>query len=202
MPKPELTLYHAIPSRGFIVHWMLEEMDVPYKLEVLDLEADEHKKPEYLAINPMGKIPALMHGDLLVTESAAIVFYLAEQFPDTGLEVDRSSPLRNEYLRWSYFSPGTMEPAIVSKAMGFDSQEYKPFADIDSVANTLVSALDGKQFIVGDTFSAADVIIGSSINWGLNLMPVLPKHPVLTEYWSRLEKRPAWQKVVDSMSRA
>ena len=199
MAQQALTFYHAIPSRGFIVHWMLEELDVPYEVVILDIEAEEHKKPEYLAINPMGKIPSLMHGDKLVTESTAIVMYLAERFPDAGLEVNTSSPLRNEYLRWSYFSPGTMEPAIISKAMGFDSQEYKPFADIESVATTLISALDGNEFIVGDKFSAADVIIGSSINWGLNLMPVLPKHPVLTDYWARLEQRPAWQAVAETM---
>ena len=200
MTEQTLTLYHAIPSRGFIVHWMLEEMGVPFEVVILDIEAEEHKKPEYHAVNPMGKIPSLMHGDKLVTESAAIVMYLAESFPDTDLEVNTSSPLRNEYLRWSYFSPGTMEPAIVSKAMGFDSQDYKPFADIESVASTLVSALDGNEFIVGNSFTAADVIIGSGINWGLNLMPVLPKHPVLTEYWARLEKRPAWQAVVKTMA--
>ncbi len=178
---------------------MLEELGVPYDVVILDIAAEEHKKPEYLAINPMGKIPSLMHGDKLVTESTAIVMYLAETFPEAGLEVSSSAPLRNEYLRWSYFSPGTMEPAIISKAMGFDAQEYKPFADIESVVTTLVSALDGHEFLVGDTFTAADVIIGSSINWGLNLMPVLPKHPVLTQYWAQLEQRPAWQKVADTM---
>jgi len=199
MEQQGLTLYHAIPSRGFIVHWMLEELDVTYNTVILDIEAEEHKKTEYLAVNPMGKIPSLMHGDKLVTESAAIVMYLAESFPEAGLEVYASSPLRNEYLRWFFFAPGTMEPAIISKAMGFDSQEYKPFADIESVASTLVAALEGRAFIVGDTFTAADVVIGSAINWGLNLMPVLPKHPVLTDYWARLEKRPAWQKVAKTM---
>lgn len=196
----DLTLYYAIPSRGLVVHWMLEELGVPYRRQVLNLAAEEHKTPAYLAINPMGRVPALRHGDVVVTETVAICTYLAEQFPEAGLNVGVDSTLRGEYLRWLFFGPVTMEPSIVSKAMGFVSPDYQPFADIETVASTLAAQVAGREFIIGDQFTAADVVIGSSINWGLNMMPELPKHPELVEYWSRLAQRPAWQVVQATLS--
>ena len=189
----ELTLYSANPSRGFMNQWLLEELGVPYQLKLLDLDTDEHKSADYLAINPMGKVPALLHGDTLVTEAAAISFYLAEQFAERGLSVDPASPLRGSYLRWCFFAPVTIEPSIVSKAFGLSHPDYKPFADVDVVAQTLRAALADREYIVGDRFTAADIAIGSAIYWGLELMPVLPKHPELVEYWTRLSKRAGWK---------
>jgi glutathione S-transferase len=197
----DLTLYHAIPSRSLTVHWMLEELKVPYKLHILDMNADDHKKPEYLAINPMGRVPALRHGDKVMSETAAICTYLAETFPESGLQIPIDSPSRAEYLKWMFFAPVTAEPSILWQALQLKAADpdYKPFADLDDVAATLQQALNGKEFIVGDKFTAADVMIGSTLFWGLNLMPVLPKLPELTSYWERLEKREAWQKVHKSM---
>ncbi len=193
----DLTLYHAIPSRGLVVHWMLEELKVPYELHMLNLDAEDHKKPEYLAVNPMGKVPALRHGDKVMSETAAICTYLAEAFPDAGLQVPIDSPLRADYLKWMFFAPVTAEPSIIWQAFECKTadNEYKPFAELGNVAATLEQALKGKEFIVGDKFTAADVMIGSTLFWGLNLMPVLPKLPGLTSYWNRLEKRDAWKKV-------
>ena len=195
----KITLYHAVPSRGLVVHWLLEELQVPYEINQLDLDADQHKQPEYLAINPMGKVPALLHGDRLITETAAICMYLAEQFPEKGLDISKDSALRGEYLRWMFFAPVTIEPSIVAKAMNYRSEEYQPFADIEVVAETLVNALAGRKYLVGDAFSAVDVVVGSAVNWGLNMMPVMPKHPELVAYWENLEQRPAWQVVRATM---
>ena len=193
----DLTLYHAIPSRGLIVHWLLEELGQPYDLKILDLEKDEHKTEEYLAVNPMGKVPALLHGDTLITETAAICLYLAETFPEAGLSIPVGSALRGEYLRWMFFGPVTVEPAILWKAFAkpASADDYEPFSDPDAVASTLSAVLADREYIVGDSFTAADVIIGSSIMWGLKMMPVLPALPELTDYWSGLESRPAWQRV-------
>ena len=192
----ELTLYYAVPSRGMVVHWMLEETGQPYVRKLLDLEAEEHKTPEYLALNPMGKVPTLCHGDTVVTETAAICTYLAEAFPEAGLAIPADSPFRGDYLRWMFFAPVTAEPAVLWKALGkvVTDVDYKPFAEVEEVASTLQSVLHGREFIVGDHFTAADVMIGSTIMWGLRLMPVMPALPELVAYWEKLEQRPAYQR--------
>jgi len=192
----DLTLYHAVPSRSMTVHWMLEELGEPYDLEMLDLEAREQKAPEYLAINPMGRVPTLRHRDLIVTETAAICAYLADAFPKAHLDVPVDSPLRGEYYRWLFFSPVTMEPAFLWKGLGdlTASIEYRPFAEVEEIASTLCGALAGRKFIVGDHFTAADVMIGSGIMWGMRMLQVLPEHPELVAYWEGLAGRPAWQR--------
>ena len=191
----DLVLYHAAPSRSMVVHWMLEEIGEPYDIELLSLEAEEQKRPEYLAVNPMGKVPALKHGDRVVTETAAICAYLAEAFPGAGLDVPVGSPDRAAYLRWLFFAPVTAEPAIIWQTLPKpEDLDNQPFADVSDVARVLADALRDREYIVGAHFSAADVIIGSSIMWGTQLMPVLPPLPELTEYWARLEQRPAWQR--------
>lgn len=188
-----LTLYSANPSRGFMNQWLLEELGVAYELKLLDLDANQHKEAKYLEINPMGKVPSLVHDGVVVTEAAAISMYLADLYPEKGLSVLPGSALRGPYLRWCFYGPVTIEPALVSKAFGLTHPDYQPFADIEVVADTLRAALAGREFIVGDSFTAADVAIGSAIHWGLELMPVLPRHPELVDYWTRLTARPAWK---------
>lgn len=191
----DLVLYHAVPSRSITTHWMLEEIGEEYEIELLSIEAEDHKRPDYLVVNPLGKVPALKHGATVVTETAAICAYLAETFPGAGLDVPVGTPDRGAYLRWLFFAPVTAEPAVLWKTLQLpDDVEYKPFADLEDVARVLADAVRGREFIVGDHFSAADVMIGSMIMWGTQLMPVLPPHPELTEYWARLEQRPAWQR--------
>ena len=192
----DLTLYHAVPSRSMVVHWMLEEVGEPFEIKLLSLEAEDHKTDEYLAINPMGRLPTLVHGDVIVTETAAICAYLADAFPGKNLGVALDSPDRGAYFRWLFFAPVSAEPSILWQALGEVKAEndYLPFADIESVADTLVSAVKGKEFVVGDHFTAADVMIGMTIMWGTQLMPVLPKRPELVAYWERLGQRPAWQR--------
>jgi glutathione S-transferase len=140
-------------------------------------------------------VPALKHGDQVITETAAICAYLAETFPESGLHVPVGAPERGEYLRWLFFAPVTAEPAIIWQSLNLQqSPEYQPFADVQEVARVLADRLRGREFIVGDRMSAADVMIGATIMWGTQLMPVMPSLPELTEYWARLEQRPAWQR--------
>jgi glutathione S-transferase len=190
----DLTLYLAFPSRGITVLWMLEELGQPYDMQVLDLSKREHKTPEFLAINPMGRVPVLRHGDHYISESVAICAYLAEAFPAAGLSIPVGHKDRGRYLQWILFGPGTMEPAIIWKAAGNPNAEYQPFASIDDVAATLADAVRGRQFLVADRFTTADVIIGSGVMWGTRMMPVLPRLPELDTYWQGLEDRPAWQR--------
>jgi glutathione S-transferase len=135
-------------------------------------------------------------------ETAAICTYLAEVFPDAGLQIPVGLALRADYLRWLFFAPVTAEPSVLWQALGCTSADpdYKPFTELDSIASTLQQALHNKQYIVGDQFTAADVMIGSTLFWGLTLMPVFPKIPELITYWEGLEKRAAWQKVLKTMS--
>ncbi len=192
----DLVHYYSVPSRGMVTHWMLEEVGVPYENRLLDFSRDEQKSTEYLAINPMGRVPALIHGDTTITETAAIVAYLADAFPQADLGMPVDSKHRGSYLRWLFFAPVSAEPAILWKALGkvVTEVDYKPFAEVEEVANTLADAVRGKEFIVGDRFTAADVMVGTTIMWGTELMPVLPRLPELTDYWGRLSQRPAWQR--------
>jgi len=190
----DLTLYLALPSRGITVLWMLEELGQPYDMQVLDLSKGEHKTPEFLAINPMGRVPVLRHGDQFISESVAICTYLAETFPDAGLSIPLGQPDRGRYLQWILFGPGTLEPAIIWKATGDPNADYQPFASVDDVAATLAGAVRDRQFLVADRFTTADVIIGSGVMWGTRLMPVLPMLPELETYWRGLEARPAWRR--------
>ena len=196
----DITLYSASPSRGFMNQWLLAELDVPYELKLLDLDANQHKTPEYRALNPMGKVPTLLHNGVVVTEAAAISMYLADLYPEKGLSVAAGSKLRGAFLRWCFYGPVTIEPALIARAFGLSHPDYEPFADIEVVADTLRLALSDREFIVGDSFTAADVAIGSAIYWGLELMPVLPKHSELVDYWTRLAERPAWKSTMGAAS--
>lgn len=192
----DLTLYYAVPSRGMVVHWMLEEIGQPYERKLLSLPDDEHKTSEFLSLNPMGRVPVLTHGDVVVTETAAIVMYLADVFPEAGLSIPFDSPHRGDFLRWMFFAPVSAEPSVLWTALGKVETEidYRPFAEVEDIARTLELAVQGRDYVVGDRFTAADVMIGTTIMWGTQLMPVLPNSPILTGYWERLEQRPAWQR--------
>ena len=192
----DLVHYYAVPSRGMVTHWMLEELGVPYENRRLDIGRQENRTPEFLAINPLGRVPALVHGDVVVTETAAIVTYLAAVFPEAGLGVTADSPDYGAYLRWLFFAPVTVESTILWETIDPPPAEgaYRPVATVDEVAATLAEAVRGKRYIVGDRFTAADVMIGTTIMWGTRLMPLLPPLPELLAYWEGLEQREAWQR--------
>jgi glutathione S-transferase len=180
-------------SRGRIAHWMLEEVGAPYHVELLDFERNEHKSPDYLALNPMGKVPAIVHRGVVVTEAAAICTYLADAFPATKLAPLPSEPARGTYLRWLFFAAGCIEPAITDK----QSPRATParssavgYGTYEDVMNGIEQAITPGPFVLGDRFSAADVYLGSQIGWGL-MMKSIEARPVFTDYVARLMKRPA-----------
>ncbi|MGC1427076.1 MAG: glutathione S-transferase family protein [Albidovulum sp.] len=191
-----LTLYSNPMSRGRIARWMLEEIGQPYEVRYLDYGPDM-KAPDYLAVNPMGKVPALVHGDKVVTEYAAICAYLADAFPEAGL----APAERSAYYRWLFFGAGPFEAAVISNALGFEvPQERRGMVGFGSLETTLTAlerALADSPYLAGDRFSAADVATGSQIGWGLRFGTIEPR-PVLQVYWDRLSARPALQRANDA----
>lgn len=192
----EITFYTNPMSRGRIAHWMLEEVNVPYRLQVLDFDKREHKTPEYLAINPMGKVPTIVHRGVVVTEAAAICAYLADAFPDAALAPPSSDPARGTYLRWLFFGAGCIEPALVDRMYARPAPDrpgalgYGSYAD---TLNALEQAISPGPFILGERFSAADVYVGAEIGWGLMGKSLEPRQ-VFREYFERLSQRPAFQR--------
>jgi glutathione S-transferase len=188
----ELVFYTNPMSRGRIVRWMLEEIGRPYRTELLDY-GTTMKAPAYLAINPMGKVPALRHGDSVVTEAAAICCYLADAFPQAGLAVPIGDPRRGAYLKWLFFGPSCVEPAVADKA--FTRAEPPPrsalgYGDYDTVMDVLAGALRSGPYLLGQQFTAADVVIGSGLRWGM-AFKLIPERQEFTAYTARLATRPA-----------
>jgi glutathione S-transferase len=190
----KLTLYHAAPSRSSIVRWMLEELGEPYDLHLLNLMKGEQREPAYL--NPMGKVPALKHGDIIVTEAAAICTYLADEFPKAKLNVPVGDPRRGSYLKWLFFGPGCIEPAIADRAFPRKEEPRRSalgYGDFNTVMDVVAQAVAKGPYLMGEQFTAADVIIGSTLRWGM-MFNLLPKRPEFVSYVERLEARPAMQR--------
>lgn len=187
-----LTFYTNPMSRGQIVRWMLEEVGAPYEQVLLDY-GTTMKAPEYLAINPMGKVPAIKHGDRIVTECAAICAYLADAFPVAGLLPDLAH--RADYYRWMFFGAGPLEQAITNTALGFvvpaEKKMMAGYGDFGDAMNGLETVVAGKRYIAGDRFSAADVYVGSQIGWGLAFSSI-EKRPAFEAYWAGICERPAY----------
>ena len=188
----ELVLYTNPMSRGRIARWMLEEVGQPYRTEVRDFATI--KAPDYLAINPMGKVPALQHGGTVVTECAAICAYLADAFPQAGLAPPPGDPSRGPYYRWLFFAAGPVEAAVTNNTFGLElpsgrerSAGYGSFAD---TMNALEGAVAGRDYVAGEGFTAADVYVGSQIGFGL-MFGTIGKRPAFERYWARLSARPA-----------
>jgi len=189
----ELVLYTNPRSRGRIARWMLEEVGQPYRTELLDY-ATSMKAPAYLAINPMGKVPALRHGDAIVTETAAICAYLADAFPQAGLAPPAGDRLRASYYRWLFFVAGPLEAAVTNRTFGFVAPPEREgsvgYGTFERVMNTLEQALSGADYLVGNRFSAADVYVGSQVGFGL-MFGTIDKRPAFERYWQRVRARPA-----------
>jgi glutathione S-transferase len=195
MADQDLVFYFAPHSRSSIVLWVLEELGVPYKMEQLSLKKGTQKSPEYLAINPMGKVPAIKHGDTVVTEASAICCYLADAFPAAGLAPAIGDPQRGTYLRWLFFSPSCIEPAMADKAFQRPPVPASTvgYGDFDTVIDTVSRAVSHGDYLLGDRFSAADVVLGSTLRYGM-MFGVIPKRPEFEAYTGRLASRPALQR--------
>ncbi len=190
--SPDLILYHFAPSRSMIARWMLEEIGQPYELHLLDYRKGENQEPAYLAINPMGKVPALVHKGVAITEAAAICCYLADEFPAAGLNVPIGDPRRGPYLKWLFFGPSCLEPAVIDSKHG--RTDAKPeqlgWGTAERVLDVVAQAVAPGPYILGDQFTAADVVIGSGLRWGM-WSNAIPERPEFTAYVARLGERPA-----------
>ena len=193
----ELIFYTNPMSRGRIARWMLEETGAPYRTEVLEY-GTTMKGEAYLAVNPMGKVPAIRHRDVVVTEAAAICAYLADAFPGAGLAPPSGE--RGPYYRWLFFAAGPVESAVSNRFLGFevpgDMEAMIGYGTFAAVMDTLEGAVSGGGYVAGDRFTAADVYVGSHIGWGLQMQSI-EKRAAFEDYWARLCARDAWRKAAE-----
>jgi glutathione S-transferase len=191
-----ITFYTNPMSRGQIVRWMLEEVGEPYETVILDY-GTTMKAPDYLAVNPMGKVPAIRHGDTIVTEGAAICAYLADMFPDKGLAPPPGDRLRGPYYRWMFFGAGPVEQAVTNSYLKWEptaeQQMMVGYGSYGTVLDVLERLVASGPYLLGDNFSALDVYLGSQIAWGI-AFGTMEKRPGFEDYVARISARPAYQK--------
>jgi glutathione S-transferase len=196
----EIVFYHNPRSRSQMVRWMLEEAGAPHRIVLIDFEKNEHKAPSFLAINPMGKLPTIVHRGTVVTETAAIIAYVADTFPQAGLAPAVGDAARGAYYRWLFFGAGCFEPALLDKMMKRPEVERKSavgWGSYEDVVGTLKQALASGPYLLGEKFTAADVYIGSEINFAMMFGgPGLKGEPVIDAYVTRLTARPAFQRAM------
>ena len=189
----DLIFYTNPMSRGRIARWMLEETGEPYETVLLDY-GTTMKGADYLAINPMGKVPAIRHGDTVVTEASAICAYLADAFPGKGLAPPHGSPQRGPYYRWMFFAAGPVEAAVTGKSLGLlapaDKKMMAGYGSFEETIDALEQAVSGGPYICGDQFTAADVYVGAQIGWGM-MFGSIDKRPAFADYFGRISSRPA-----------
>ena len=188
----DLIFYTNPQSRGRVVRWMLEEVGAPYETKVVDYAA--MKGPDYLAINPMGKVPAITHGGEVVTETAAICAYLADAFPEANLIPPAGHRKRGCYFRWLFFAAGPVEAAVTNKALkvevNAEQSGFVGYGSFDACIDALEQALRPGPYICGDQFTAADIYVGSQIGYGM-MFGSIEKRPLFEDYFARLQERPA-----------
>jgi glutathione S-transferase len=195
----EVVLYSSPMSRGRVVHWMLEEAGAPYRYQMVDLEARAHKDPAYLAVNPMGKVPAIVHRGVVVTECGAICAYLADAFPAARLAPPVDSPERGAYYRWIFFGACCVEPAVIDRMLARPAVSRPSALSYGSYEDTvaaLEAALRSGPFLLGQHFTAADVYVGSQVGFGLMVKALEPR-PVFQDYLARVQQRPAYKRFME-----
>lgn len=187
-----VTLYHSPNTRSTGVLSLLEELGADYDLQVLDMKAGEQRRAAYLAVNPMGKVPTLRHGDALVTEQVAVFLYLADLYAEAGLAPPIGDPLRGPYLRWMVYYGSCFEPALVDRAMKRDPapSSTSPYGDYETMLATLTGQLAPGPWMLGERFSAADVLWGTALRW-TTMFKLVPESPLFAEYIARVAARPA-----------
>jgi len=192
-PTPNITLYASIHSRSFTAWWVLEELGLPYRVEHIDLKKEEQKNPAYLAINPMGKVPAIVDGGVVVTENPAICLYLADRYSPGLLAPAFDDPARGSYLRWAVFSTAVVEPAVYTRASAKPGDgRGAGWGEYQTVCQVLEDALMHGPWLLGERFTAADVALGANISVAM-FNTLLPDMPALTAYNDRLSARPAYK---------
>jgi len=188
----QITLFHSPNTRSSGTLILLKELNVEYELHVLNMKANEQRGSEYLAINPMGKVPALKHGDELITEQVAIFLYLADLYPEANLAPALGDPLRGSYLRWMVFSGSCFDPAIADRAYNREPvpPSSSPYGDFDTMLNTLTNQLSKGDYFLGDKFTALDVLWGTTFTW-VTKFELVPLLPVIKTYIERINARPS-----------
>ena len=187
-----VTLFHSPNTRSFGALLLLEELGADHELQVLNMKAGEQRQSAYLAINPMGKVPAIRHGAALVTEQPAVFMYLADLYPEAGLAPPIGDPLRGPYLRWMVYYGSSFEPALIDKAMKREpaSPSMAPYGDYDTMLKTLTDQLAAGPWLLGARFTAADVLWGTALRW-TTMFKLVPETPVIAAYVARVAARPA-----------
>jgi glutathione S-transferase len=197
-----MKLFYSQYTRAGRVRWMLEEIGVPFELVRISFAKGEHRTPEFLAVNPSGAVPALIDGDLKLSESSAIVMHLADKFADKGLAPALGTDARAEYYRWIVYVPATVDPVLEAITMHgrFFPEERRIPAFVEdgkrkwsSISKVLEAAVEGPRYVVGGAFSAADVIVGSALGW-VGFLGMLGEHPKLAAYLDMVSSRPAYQR--------
>ena len=193
-----ITLFHAPQTRSAGAFILLEELGAPYELHVVNMKAGEQRKPEYLAVNPLGKVPAIRHRGQLVTEQVAIFLYLADLFPAAGLAPAIRDLSRGPYLRWMTYYAACYEPALIDRALKREPGPLamSPYGEFDPMLRTIVDRLAESPYLLGDTVSAADILWGLALNWGTRF-GIVPANPVIADYVARIADRPAFKKVTE-----
>lgn len=194
----KITFFHSPHTRSSGVLTLLEELNAPYELRVLNMKAGEQRQSDFLAVNPLGKVPALMDDDILVTEQVAICIHLADRFPQAGLAPSLDDPQRGAYLRWLVFYAACYDSALVDRSLDRKPADpmHTPYGDFDSMLSVVESRLTQSTFLLGDKISAADILWGVGLGWGM-AVGLVPQRPVLAEYAARLGARPAAKRVVE-----
>ncbi len=191
-----ITLYYSPQTRATGTRMLLEELGAPYGLHVLNMKAGEQRQPAYLAVNPLGKVPAIRHGDALITEQVAIYIYLADLFPEAGLTPALDDARRGPYLRWIAYYGASFEPALIDKFMKHEPAPVtqSPYADYDSMLGALEAQLSKGPYLLGDRMTAADILWGVAFNWTM-MFGLVPKKDVFVRYSDRITSRPAFQRI-------
>lgn len=194
--KGHLVFYHSPNTRSTGTRVLLAELGAPHEMRVLNMKAGEQRQPPYLAVNPLGKVPAIVHDGALVTEQGAIYLYLADLFPEAGLAPAIGDPLRGPYLRWLVYYGSSFEPAVTDLAMKRDPAppSMSPYGDFDTMLSVIVGALRKGPYLLGDRFSAADVLWGGALMW-MTMFKLVPELPEIKAYVERVCSRPAFVRI-------
>jgi len=192
MANDTIVFFHSPNTRSSGTRILLEELGAPYELRAVNMKAGEQRMPAFLAVNPMGKVPAILHRGELVTEQVAIFLYLADLFPQAGLTPARDDRLRGPYLRWIAYYGSSFEPAVVDRALKRDPGPLNmvPYGDYDTMLKTVTDQLAKGPYLLGDRMTAADVLWGTALRW-TTMFKLVPEMPVIMDYVKRATGRPA-----------
>jgi glutathione S-transferase len=195
-PDDTIVFFHSPNTRSGGTRILLEELGAPHELRVVNMKAGEQRKPAFLAVNPMGKVPAILHRGELVTEQPAIFIYLADLFPQAGLAPGLNDRLRGPYLRWMVYYGSCFEPAVVDRALKREAgaPAMSPYGDYDTMLKTLTDQLAKGPYLLGERMTAADVLWGTALGW-TTAFKLVPELPVIKDYIARVGGRPAAMKV-------